>query len=52
MTLLTDMGQLPGTRLTSEGITLAIVAFGSFHVKWSSGRAGTVSDLAHSVIII
>ncbi len=23
--------------------------YGSFHIKWSSGHADTISDLAHSV---
>ena len=29
---------------------IRVIILGSFHVKWSSGHAGTVSDLAHSVI--
>ena len=42
-----------------RGLILAIIILdfsildflkGSFRVKWSSGRAGTISDLAHSVI--
>ena len=27
-----------------------LLIFRSFHVKWSSGSVGTVSDLAYSVI--
>ena len=27
------------------------LAYGSFHVKWYSGLAGTTPDLAHSVAV-